>query len=125
MLGIFIFQVCGNSLHDELHARYGHAVPQGLVTGGIRSGWDVCPPVRETLQPLALKGCQAANQIHLIDDALIVADILVADSLVIRTNQGADSILIGLHDQIGGILMLSGTFGADYMVFLKGIRPLP
>ena len=125
MLGIFIFEICGNTLHDELHAGNCHTVPQRLVAGRIGSGWDVCPPVRETLQPLALKGCQAANQIHLIDDALIVADILVADSLVIRTNQGTGGILIGLHDQIGGILMLSGTFGADYMVFLKGIRPLP
>ena len=118
MLGIFIFEICGNTLHDELHAGNGHAVPQSLVSCGIRSGWDVCPPVRETLQALALKGCQAANQVYLVDDAFIVADILVADSLVIRANQGTDGILIGLHDQIGGILMLSGTFGADHMVFL-------
>ena len=95
------------------------------MTGRIRSGWDVCPPIRKTLQALARKGCQPANQVYLVDDAFIVADILVADSLVIRTNQGTDGILIGLHDQIGGILMLSGAFGADYMVFLKGIRPLP
>ena len=124
MLCIFIFEICCNTLHNELHAGNGHTVPQGLVTGGIRSGWDVCPPIRKTLQPLALKGCQAANQVYLVDDAFIVADILVADSLVIRTNQGTDGILIGLHDQIGGILMLSGAFCADHMVFLKGIRPL-
>lgn len=45
-----------DSPHNVLHAGDGHTVPQCLVTGGIRSPWDVCPPVRETLQTLALKG---------------------------------------------------------------------
>ena len=84
---IFVLQECGYTLHDELDTWDGHAVPQGFVTGRIRGGWDVCPPVRETLQPLALKGRQAANQVDIADDALIVADILVTDPLMIGSNQ--------------------------------------
>ena len=50
VLGIFIFEICSNTLHDELHAGNGHAVPQGLVTGGIRSGWDVENPAAARTQ---------------------------------------------------------------------------
>ncbi len=76
-------QHCSNPLHNVVHAWNRHTVPQGFVSGGIRSTRYVCPPIGKTLQTLALKGCQAANQIDVIHDALIIADILVADALMI------------------------------------------
>ena len=80
---IFKFKNYCQSLHDELHAGDRHTVPQRFVAGRIGSGWDVCPPVRKTLQALALKGRQAANQIDPMHYTLIVVDILVVDALMV------------------------------------------
>lgn len=117
-------QYQGDSLQNELHAWYGHTVAKGFVTGGIGSGWDVCPPVWETLQTLTLKGRQAANQVCVVHDALVVADILVAYPLVVGANQRSNRLLVGLNHQICGLLVLAGAFGADYSILSECIHPL-
>ena len=121
---VLVQEYCRNSPHDVLHAGDRHTVAQGFVTGGIRSPWDVCPPIRETLQTLALKGRQAANQVGTVQDALIVTHILVTDALVIRANQCANRFLVGLHHQIGGILMLPSALRAGNLIFREHVHPL-
>ena len=83
VLCFFNLQYSCDALHNELYTGDGHTVAQGFVTGRIRCGWDVCPPIWETLQTLALKRCQAANQVDSTDNALIIVYILIADSLMV------------------------------------------
>jgi len=59
-----------------------------------------------------------------LHNALIVADILIADALMIRPNQRANRILIRLRYQICGILVLPGAFRTDHFVLCEHIHPL-
>lgn len=59
-----------------------------------------------------------------LHNALVVTDILAADSLMVRPNQCANRLLIRLRYQICGILVLPGAFRTDHFVLCEYIHPL-
>ena len=113
-----------HSIDNIINARKGNTVAQCFVPGRVGSVWEIRPVIREALEPFTLQRGQTADQVGAFDDALVLAHILVVDSLVIREAQGANGLLVRLHHQVGGILVLPCTFGADHIVLLKHIHPL-
>ena len=47
---------------EVLHTRNGDAVSQCAISGGVRRAGDICPSVRESLEPLTFQRCQTAYQ---------------------------------------------------------------
>ena len=114
-----------HSIHYEIHTGNGNAVSQGFVPGRIRCTGDIRPVVRESLVPLPLQRCQAADQISTLDHTVILTNILVIDSMVITIANGTHRLLVWLYDQVCGIFVLSGALGTDHIIFLEDVCPLP
>lgn len=88
--------------HQELHTGNGHTVAQRFVAGSVRGTGDICPAIREALQPFALDGHQTPDQQRQVEDF---------------------DLRLVIH-QIRGVLVLPRALGAGDFVRLEDIRPL-
>ena len=89
---------CGDPSHDKLYAGYRHTVAQRFITGTVRSTGYIRPAIRKALQTFTLQRSQAANEI------------------------GIGFCL--LANEIGGILVLTGTLRADHTILTEVIHTL-
>ena len=95
---IYLPKSCGDPTHDELHTGDRHTVAQRFISGAIRSIGDICPAIRKALQTFTLQRSQAANEI------------------------GIGFCL--LANEIGGVLVLTGTLRADHTILTEVIHTL-
>ena len=110
-----------HTVDDEIDTGNGNAVAQCFVPTRVGSIRDIRLVIREPLEPFTLQRGQAADQIDTFDDALVLAYILVIDPLVVGKAEGTHGLLVWLHHQVSGILVLTCAFGADYIVLLEHI----
>lgn len=89
---------CGDPPHDELHTGDRHTVAQRFISGRVRCTGDICPSIRKALQTFTLQRSQAANEI------------------------GIGFCL--LANEIGGVLVLTGTLRADHTILTEVIHAL-
>ena len=108
-----------DGFHQKIHTRTRNTISEGFVASGVGSIRDVCEKIRKSLQSLTFQRREAPYQIDALDHAFILVYILIVDSLVITVTKGSNLILIGLHDQISCIFMLSGALSANDIISLK------
>ena len=89
---------CGDPPHDELHTGDRHTVAQRFISGRVRCTGDICPSIRKALQTFTLQRSQAANEI--------------------------DIGFCLLANEIGGVLVLTGTLRADHTILTEVIHTL-
>ena len=121
-------------MHDELDTRNGNAVAKSFVTGGVGSAFDICPAIGETLEPFALQWCQSADEVcarHiLLRHQILTATTVVATLRSERCTAWAVVTELSLTEyfcliyKISGILVLSGTLGADNIIALEDVHTL-
>ena len=121
-------------MHDELDTRNGNAVAKSFVTGGVGSAFDICPAIGETLEPFALQWCQSADEVcarHiLLRHQILTATTIVATLRSERCTAWAVITELSLTEyfcliyKISGILVLSGTLGADNIIALENVHAL-
>ena len=121
-------------MHDELDTRNGDAVAKSFVSGGVGSSFDICPAIGETLEPFALQWCQSADEVcawHILLRHQILAAATIVAALrsecctawAVVTELGLTEYFC-LIDKISGILVLSGTLGADNIIALENVHTL-
>lgn len=88
----------GDPTHNELHAGYRHTVAQRFITGTVRSTGYICPAVREALQSFTLQRSKTTDEM------------------------GTGFCL--LANQVGCVLVLTGTLGTCHIIMPKVIHTL-
>ena len=114
-----------DSSHDVLYARYGDAVAQGSVAGGVGGPRQICPKIRKTLEAFTFQRSQPANKQRAFHYQLVLTDILAVGAFAVAAGQSTCRFLIRrLADQVCSILMLAGTLGGGHVVILEYIDSL-
>ena len=121
-------------MHDELDTRYGNAVAKSFVSGGVGCTFDICPAIREALEPFTLQRCQPSDEVcawHiLLRHQILAAATIVAALRSECCTAWAVVAELGLTEyfcliyKISGILVLSGTLGADNIIALENVHTL-
>ena len=121
-------------MHDELDTRNCDAVAKSFVSGGVGSTFDICPAIGESLEPFTLQRCQPSDEVcawHiLLRHQILAAATIVAALRSECCTAGAVVAELGLTEhlcliyKISGILVLSGTLGADNIIALEDVHTL-
>ena len=115
-----------DSPHDKFHTGYGHAIPKGPVSGGIRRPRQIGPAVGEALEAFAFCRREPSDKFRPSNYQLVLMYILAVGPFIVAGSEGTDSVLIKkCANQVRGILILLGALRGGDITFPEAVRPLP